>query len=71
MTKILEGKTLAADLRAGVAAGVQEMIQAGMRPPGLAAVLVGDNPASHVYVVSKVRACGARRNGGRPRNRWP
>jgi methylenetetrahydrofolate dehydrogenase (NADP+)/methenyltetrahydrofolate cyclohydrolase len=58
MTKILEGKTLAADLRAGVAAGVREMEQSGLRPPGLAAVLVGDNPASQVYVGSKVRACG-------------
>lgn len=58
MTKILEGKTLAADLRAGVAAGVREMEQAGLRPPGLAAVLVGDNPASQVYVGSKVKACG-------------
>ena len=58
MTKILEGKTLAADLRAGVAAGVQEMIQSGLRPPGLAAVLVGDNPASQVYVGSKIKACG-------------
>ncbi|MFL6202698.1 MAG: bifunctional methylenetetrahydrofolate dehydrogenase/methenyltetrahydrofolate cyclohydrolase FolD [Thermoanaerobaculia bacterium] len=58
MTKILEGKTLAADLRAGVAAGVREMEQAGLRPPGLAAVLVGDNPASQVYVGSKIRACG-------------
>jgi methylenetetrahydrofolate dehydrogenase (NADP+)/methenyltetrahydrofolate cyclohydrolase len=58
MTKILEGKTLAADLRAGVAAGVREMEEAGLRPPGLAAVLVGDNPASQVYVGSKVKACG-------------
>ncbi len=58
MTKILEGKTLAADLRAGVAAGVREMELAGLRPPGLAAVLVGDNPASQVYVGSKVKACG-------------
>lgn len=58
MTKILEGKTLAAGLRAGVAAGVNEMIQSGLRPPGLAAVLVGDNPASQVYVGSKVKACG-------------
>ena len=57
MTKILEGKTLAADLRAGVAAGVSEMTQSGLRPPGLAAVLVGDNPASQVYVGSKVKAC--------------
>ncbi len=58
MTKILEGKTLAADLRAGVAAQVREMEQAGLRPPGLAAVLVGDNPASQVYVGSKIKACG-------------
>lgn len=58
MTKILEGKTLAADLRGGVAAGVREMELAGLRPPGLAAVLVGDNPASQVYVGSKVKACG-------------
>ncbi|MEA2560585.1 MAG: methylenetetrahydrofolate dehydrogenase / methenyltetrahydrofolate cyclohydrolase [Acidobacteriota bacterium] len=57
MMKILEGKTLAADLRAGVAAGVREMEQAGLRPPGLAAVLVGDNPASQVYVGSKIKAC--------------
>lgn len=58
MTKILEGRTLAADLRAGVAAGVSEMTRSGLRPPGLAAVLVGDNPASQVYVGSKVKACG-------------
>jgi len=56
--KILEGKTLAADLRSEVAAGVREMIEAGLRPPGLAAVLVGDNPASQVYVGSKIKACG-------------
>lgn len=57
MTRILEGKTLAADLRAGVAAGVRELVEAGLRPPGLAAVLVGDDPASQVYVGSKIRAC--------------
>lgn len=57
-TRILEGRTLAADLRAEVAAGVREMVEAGLRPPGLAAVLVGDNPASQVYVGSKVKACG-------------
>lgn len=56
--KILEGKTLAADLRAEVAAGVKEIVEAGLRPPGLAAVLVGDNPASQVYVGSKIKACG-------------
>ena len=58
MTTILEGKTLAMELRAGVAAGVRELVESGLRPPGLAAVLVGDDPASQVYVGSKVRACG-------------
>lgn len=58
MTAILEGKTLAADLRSGVAAGVRELVASGLRPPGLAAVLVGDDPASQVYVGSKIRACG-------------
>jgi methylenetetrahydrofolate dehydrogenase (NADP+)/methenyltetrahydrofolate cyclohydrolase len=65
MMKILEGKTLAADLRAGVAAAVREMTQAGLRAPGLAAVLVGDNPASQVYVGSKVKACGESGIGSR------
>jgi methylenetetrahydrofolate dehydrogenase (NADP+)/methenyltetrahydrofolate cyclohydrolase len=56
-TKILEGKTVAADLRAGVAAEVRKMVEAGLRPPGLAVVLAGDDPASKVYVGSKVKAC--------------
>jgi methylenetetrahydrofolate dehydrogenase (NADP+)/methenyltetrahydrofolate cyclohydrolase len=48
---ILDGKALAAELRARVASEV-----AGMRaPPGLAVVLVGGDPASQVYVAAKVR----------------
>jgi methylenetetrahydrofolate dehydrogenase (NADP+)/methenyltetrahydrofolate cyclohydrolase len=39
-----------------VAAAVRELTAAGKRSPGLAAVLVGDDPASHVYVNSKVKA---------------
>jgi methylenetetrahydrofolate dehydrogenase (NADP+)/methenyltetrahydrofolate cyclohydrolase len=53
---ILDGKSAAATIRAEVAAGVRELVAGGHRPPGLAAVLVGDNPASHVYVGSKVKA---------------
>jgi methylenetetrahydrofolate dehydrogenase (NADP+)/methenyltetrahydrofolate cyclohydrolase len=53
---ILDGKSAAATIRAEVAAGVRELVASGRRPPGLAAVLVGDNPASHVYVGSKVKA---------------
>jgi methylenetetrahydrofolate dehydrogenase (NADP+)/methenyltetrahydrofolate cyclohydrolase len=53
---ILDGKTAAAAIRAEVAAGVRELAAAGKRAPGLAAVLVGDDPASHVYVGSKIKA---------------
>jgi len=53
---ILDGKAAAAAIRAEVAAGVRELTAAGKRPPGLAAVLVGDNPASQVYVGSKIKA---------------
>lgn len=55
--KLLEGKTLAAEIRAGVAAGARELGASGYRTPGLAAVLVGENPASQVYVGSKMKAC--------------
>jgi methylenetetrahydrofolate dehydrogenase (NADP+)/methenyltetrahydrofolate cyclohydrolase len=53
---ILDGKSAAAAIRAEVAAAVKDLVAAGHRPPGLAAVLVGDDPASHVYVGSKIKA---------------
>lgn len=53
----LDGKLLGATLRAEVAATVAERIRRGKHPPGLAAVLVGDNPASAVYVRNKHKAC--------------
>lgn len=53
----LDGKALAATMRAEVAARVAGRTAAGRRPPGLAAVLVGDNPASQVYVRNKHKAC--------------
>ncbi len=55
--KLLEGKALAAEIRAEVSAAVRELTAAGYRAPGLAAVLVGGDPASQVYVGSKVKAC--------------
>jgi methylenetetrahydrofolate dehydrogenase (NADP+) / methenyltetrahydrofolate cyclohydrolase len=55
--RLLEGKPIAAALRAEVAQGVRDLRARGLRPPGLAAVLVGDVPASQVYVASKVKAC--------------
>ncbi|MGB6363756.1 MAG: tetrahydrofolate dehydrogenase/cyclohydrolase catalytic domain-containing protein, partial [Thermoanaerobaculia bacterium] len=56
MTKVLDGKALAQEIRSEVADGVQQLLAAGGRPPGLAAVLVGENPASQVYVRTKARA---------------
>ena len=44
-------------MRAEIAARVAARTAAGKRPPGLAAVLVGDNPASQVYVRNKHKAC--------------
>jgi 5,10-methylene-tetrahydrofolate dehydrogenase/methenyl tetrahydrofolate cyclohydrolase len=55
--KIIDGKAIAAELREDVAKGVKELITAGGTQPGLATVLVGDNPASHTYVRMKRKAC--------------
>lgn len=55
--EIIDGKTLAQEIRAKVAEDVEKMIAAGKLRPGLATVLVGENPASRVYVRSKQKAC--------------
>ena len=53
---IIDGKAVAARVRADVAEGVQAYsLQAG-RPPALATVLVGDDPASEIYIANKHRA---------------
>jgi methylenetetrahydrofolate dehydrogenase (NADP+)/methenyltetrahydrofolate cyclohydrolase len=49
-TRLLEGKTLAATIRTEVAAEVRDLIEKGGRPPGLTAVLVGEDPASQVWL---------------------
>lgn len=54
--KILDGKATAAAVRSDVAAGVEALVSGGGRQPGLTVVLVGDDPASQVYVRSKDRA---------------
>jgi methylenetetrahydrofolate dehydrogenase (NADP+)/methenyltetrahydrofolate cyclohydrolase len=53
---ILDGNKIAAEIRSEVAAEIQVLRAAGIRP-GLAVVLVGHNPASSVYVRQKVKAC--------------
>lgn len=55
--KIIDGKTIAQQVRSEVAQKVQARIAAGLRAPGLAVVLVGSNPASQIYVASKRKAC--------------
>ena len=55
--KIIDGKAIAADLRQRVAAIVVQRNAAGKPRPGLATVLVGDDPASHSYVRGKRKAC--------------
>ena len=55
--KILDGKAIAAEVRAEVATKVAERLRVGQTAPGLAVVLVGDNPASQVYVRNKSKAC--------------
>ena len=52
---ILDGNKIAAEIRAEAAADVKTMSAAGMRP-GLAVVLVGNNPASEIYVRGKVKS---------------
>jgi methylenetetrahydrofolate dehydrogenase (NADP+)/methenyltetrahydrofolate cyclohydrolase len=54
--RILDGKTVAAELRAEVAQGVLGFRQTYGRAPGLDVILVGDDPASHVYVRNKEKA---------------
>jgi len=55
--KIIDGREIAAQVRAGVAREVEIFTREAGRPPGLATVLVGDDPASAVYVSGKQRAC--------------
>ena len=55
--RIIDGKAVAEQVRAGVAEEVKALFAAGKRKPGLATVLVGENPASQVYVRMKQRAC--------------
>ena len=56
MTQIIDGKALAASIRADLAKRTTVLTEKGHRP-GLAVVIVGDDPASQVYVRNKIRAC--------------
>lgn len=55
--RVIDGTAIAAAERAAVADGVERFVAAYGRPPVLATVLIGDDPASAVYVGSKIKAC--------------
>lgn len=55
--KLIDGKQLAANLRAEIAAGTAQLKAEKGITPGLAVILVGDNPASVSYVTAKEKAC--------------
>ena len=57
MAKLIDGKLLAQTIQAEIAQGVERLVQQHGVLPGLAAVLVGDNPASQIYVGNKRKAC--------------
>ena len=55
--KILDGKTLAAKIQKELAKTIKEIQPKISRPPGLAVLMVGNNPASATYVANKEKAC--------------
>ncbi len=54
---ILDGKKIAADIRAEIREQVAALVAEGKRAPKLAVVIVGNNPASETYVANKLKAC--------------
>ena len=57
MAKLIDGKAVAASVRAGIAQEVAAMQENDGVTPGLAVVIVGDDPASRTYVNNKKKAC--------------
>ena len=54
---LIDGKAVAAAVRAGVAVHAAQFLAERGRKPGLATILIGDDPASQVYIGSKIKAC--------------
>ncbi|MDP3463939.1 MAG: tetrahydrofolate dehydrogenase/cyclohydrolase catalytic domain-containing protein, partial [Bacteroidales bacterium] len=55
--KLIDGKAIAAEIKKEIAVEVAAMIDADIEAPHLAAVIVGEDPASMTYVASKEKAC--------------
>ena len=56
---VIDGKAIALEIQGEVAEQIKSRLAAGLRPPGLATILVGDDGASRIYVRNKRRACDA------------
>ena len=56
---VIDGKAIALEIQGEVAEQIKSRVAAGLRPPGLATILVGDDGASRIYVRNKRRACDA------------
>ncbi len=57
--RLIDGKAIAAEVREEIRRTIEARLAAGMRAPALATVLIGEDPASQVYVRNKRRACAA------------
>ena len=57
MAQIIDGKKISADIRVEIKAEVEALTAKGERAPGLAVIIVGEDPASQVYVRNKKRGC--------------
>jgi len=55
--KLIDGKQIAAEIKEELRSKISELIKAGKNVPGLVTILVGNNPASEVYVRNKGKAC--------------
>ncbi len=55
--RIIDGKAVARSIKTKLAAKIAEATKAAKRAPGLAVIIVGDDPASHYYVRSKQKSC--------------
>jgi len=55
--QLIDGKAIAAKFKSEIRAEVEALVARGIRRPGLSVVMVGDNPASAVYVRNKRKAC--------------
>ncbi|MDE5762871.1 MAG: bifunctional 5,10-methylene-tetrahydrofolate dehydrogenase/5,10-methylene-tetrahydrofolate cyclohydrolase, partial [Bacteroidales bacterium] len=57
--KIIDGKTICAEVKSEIAAEIAQIIDSGQRAPHMAAILVGHDGASETYVASKDKNCKA------------